>query len=175
MHSYPSPQILPHKEKELNFLPLKCTTFLPCKSFPTWGRSQTVLPRNTKLWGRSQTFSSPRKYTTIPPHKSFSTWGRSQAFFPSQCKAILLRKFFPTWGRVKLSSAKMQSYPSRQIFLILCMEGFFSIMQNFYKSFPTNLYFFLSSFFILSLFIYLFFYFILVFFSYFLKFLFFFA
>ena len=28
-----------HKRKELRFLPLKCTAILPCKIFPTWGRS----------------------------------------------------------------------------------------------------------------------------------------
>ena len=105
---------------------------------------------------------------SYPSHKSFSTWGRSQAFFPLQCKAILLRKFFPTWGRVKLSSAKMQSYPSWQILPILCREGFFPIMQSFYKSFPQI---FISFFFLHFIFIH-FFYFVLLFFSYFLKFLF---
>ena len=86
-----------------------------------------------------------------------SAWGRNQAFFPLQCKTILLCNFFPTWGRVKLSSAKMQSYPSQQILPILCREAFFPIMQNFYKSFPTNLYpfFFLHfSFYLYFLFIY---------------------
>ena len=114
--------------------------------------------------GKEPNFLFPSKCTAISPHKSFSTYGRSQAgSLRESCNAKLsfFLKFFPTWGRVKLSSAKMQSYPSWQILPILCREGFFLITQNFYKSFPTNLCFF---------FFVHFFYFVSLFFSYFLKF-----
>ena len=94
---------------------------------------------------------SPLQMHNYPSPQILLYMGRSQTFLTLQYKAILLCKLFPTWGRVKFSSAKMHSYPSRHSLPILCREGFFSIMQNFYKSFPTNLYFFFPSFFILSL------------------------
>ena len=75
---------------------------------------------------------------------------------PCNAKAILLSKFFSTWGRVKLSSAKMQSYPSRQILPTLCSEGYFPIMQNFYESFPTNLYFFFFIFHFIFIYLFIF-------------------
>ena len=109
MHSYPSPQILPHKGKELSFLPLKCTTFLPCKSFPI----SNCLAQKYKAMGKESNFLFPPPCTAIPPHKSFSTWGRSQAFFP------------------------LQSYPSPQILPHMGKSQAF-FCQNAKLSFPTN-------------------------------------
>ena len=119
MHSYPSQQILPHKGKELSFLPLKCTTVLPCKSFPTWGRSQTVLPEiHVQSYGEGVKISLfPPPCTAILPTNpnsphgegvklsspcnaklSFSAnssphWEESSFLLP-KCKAILPNKFF---------------------------------------------------------------------------------
>ena len=116
--------------------------FLSLQILPHMGKESNCLNQKYKAMGKESYFLFPPKCTVVPPHKS-STWGRNQTFLPLQCKAIFLCELFPTWGRVKLSSAKMLRYHSQQILPILCLgEGFFPIMQNFYKSFPTYIYFF---------------------------------
>ena len=172
MHSYPSSQILPQKGKELSFLPLKCTTSLPYKSFPTWGRHQTVLPRNTKLWGRIK-LSPPPPMHSYPSPQILLHMGKESSFLPLAMQSYPSLQILPHMGKSPAffrQNAKLSfpTNPSHSIY----REGFFPIMQNFYKSFPTNL-LFLFFFIFHFIFIYLFiFYFILLFFSYFLKFLF---
>ena len=149
------PQILPHKGKEWSFLPLKCTTFLPCWSFRTWGN---FLPLKYKAMGKESNFLFSLN-TQLSP-----TWGRSKSLESKlsfstksspKCKAILPYNF---------------TNPSHSI----CREGFVLIMQNLYKSFPTNesllfLFFSSSSFFILCLFHFILFIFFLIFFLFLLR------
>ena len=96
--------------------------------------------------------------------------GKESSFLPLAMQSYPSPQILPHMGKSQAfcrQNAKL-SFPTSHS--ILCREGFFPIMQNFYKSFPTNLYFFFLHFsFNLYLFI---FYFILLFFSYFLKFLF---
>ena len=129
------------------------------------GKESNCLAQKYKAMGKESNFLFPSECTAILPHKSFSTWGKKSSFLHLAMQSYpFSANSSPTWGRVKLSSAKMQSYLSRQILPILCREGFFSIMQNFYKSIPTNLYHFFFFFFFSFhfIFIYLFFYFILL-------------
>ena len=107
------------------------------------GKELNFLPLKYKAMGKESNFLFSLNAQLSP------TWGRSQSpesklsFSTNsspKCKAILPHNF---------------TNPSHSI----CREGFVPIMQNLYKSFPTNesllflfFFFFLSSFFILCLF-----------------------
>ena len=107
------------------------------------GKELNFLPLKYKAMGKESNFLFSLNAQLSP------TWGRSQSpksklsFSTNsspKCKAILPHNF---------------TNPSHSI----CREGFVPIMQNLYKSFPTNeslLFFFLSSFFILCLFHFMF-------------------
>ena len=140
------------------------------KSFLTRGRSeasfllnaQLSFPVNSSAHGEGVKLSSPEiqsygegiklsllpKCTAIPHIGKESKLSLSTNSSP-KCKAILPHNF---------------TNPSHSI----CREGFVPIMQNLYKSFPTNesllFLFFFSSFFILCLFHFILFIFFLIFF-----------
>ena len=111
------------------------------------GKELNFLPLKYKAMGKESNFLFSLKAQLSP------TWGRSQSpesklsFSTNsslKCKAILPHNF---------------TYPSHSI----CREGFVPIVQNLYKSFPTNksLLFFFPSFFILCLFHFIPFFFLL--------------
>ena len=123
---------------------------------PHMGKELNFLPLKYKAMGKESNFLFSLNAQLSP------TWGRSQSpesklsFSTNsspKCKAILPHNF---------------TNPSHSI----CSEGFVPIMQNLYKSFPTNesllFLFFFSSFFILCLFHFILF---IYFFSYFFLFL----
>ena len=143
--------------KESNFLPPPppCTASSPHKSFPT----QVPLEMQSyPSWqilphmGKKSSFLPQNANKAILPHME-----KSQAFFPQNAKLSFLTN------------------PSH----IICREGFFLVMHNLCKSFPTNLYFFFYFFFIFHfIFISIFtsdYFFFLIFFIFLLNFLYFYA
>ena len=117
------------------------------------GKELNFLPLKYKAMGKESNFLFSLNAQLSP------TWGRSQSpesklSFPTnsspKCKAILPHNF---------------TNPSHSI----CIEGFVPIMQNLYKSFPTNeslfLFFFLHFMFISFFFSYLFLFLLRFFFS----------
>ena len=89
---------------------------------PHIGKESNFLPLKYKAMGKESNFS------LLPNAQLSPTWGRSQSLESKlsfstnsspKCKAILPHNF---------------TNPSHSI----CREGFVPIMQNLYKSFPTN-------------------------------------
>ena len=106
----PSPQILPHKGKELGFLPLKCITFLPCKSFPQWVKLSCP---EIQSYGEGVKLSLPPRCTASP--QILLHMGKESSFLP----------------------LAMHSYPSLQILPHMGKSQAF-FCQNAKLSFPTN-------------------------------------
>ena len=91
---------------------------LPCKSFPTWGRSQAFSsPLNAPL----STNPSPHDLSFLPllnTWLSLTTW-RCQAFFSLKCKAILPNL---AWGRIHACFFEVYPSPAADPYNVVCTK-----------------------------------------------------
>ena len=123
------------------------------------GKESNCLAQKYKAMGKESNFLFPppplNAQLFLPTNPSPHGEGVKQGVSRSLAMQNYPLQILLHMGNSQAFFCKMQSYPSQQILPILCREGFFPIMQNFYKSFPTNLYpfFFIFHF----IFIYLFF------------------